>query len=156
MGQFPVIQSPMLDDVEKKLRPCPTYCHGFMGHDNRKLIEMLTEDHGTVHALGLTHERIADRLRSLTDAARVGWGDPELVEDRFLVEVHEIRGMLPCPWPHPGLYRKGFVRLENIKTGEKLAWAELSIHLIRQHGFYQGKGSPFRLDPRDLKRILEL
>lgn len=156
MTRYPIIQSPMLDDIEHRLRPCPTYCHGFLGEDERKLVQILTEDQGTVHALGLTHIGIAERLRSLTEAARGGWGDPELVDDKFFVEVHEIRGKLPCPWPHPGLYQKGFTRLENIKTGEKLVWTELSIHLIGEHGFYEGKGSPYRLDPKDLKRILEL
>lgn len=129
---------------------------GFMGSDRRKLIEVLTDDQGTVHSLGLSHRAIARRLREITEQARGGWGDPVIVEGKFEVEVQEARGKIPCPWPHPGLYCKSHVRLKKIETGETLVWSDLAIHLIEAHGFYQGRGSPYRLEPAELKRILEL
>ncbi len=156
MGRSPVIQSPHLDRVEQNLRSRPGHAHDFLGEDRRRLIEILTDDLGTVHALGLTHEAVADRLERITDAARKGLGDPILLEGRFRTEVQEARGKLPCPWGHPGLYRKSLVSLFRVDTGESLQWTDLSIHLVRAHGFYQGKGSAYRLEPADLKRILEL
>jgi hypothetical protein len=127
-----------------------------MGSDRRKLIEILTDDQGAVSSLGLNHEAIARRLRELTDKARHGLGDPILVDDKFWVEVDEVRGSIPCPWGHPGLYRKTHVKLEKAETGDKLLWSDLVIHLIEEHGFYQGRGSPFRLEPCDVKGILDL
>jgi hypothetical protein len=129
---------------------------GFLGYDPRKLIEILTEDQGTVNSLGLSHGIIAERLKVITEEARDGWGDPVVVEDKFEVEVHEARGKIPCPWGHPGLYPKTHVKLEKIGTGEALIWSDLAIHLIGEHGFYQGRGSPYRLDPSEIKRILEI
>ena len=156
MKDRPVKQSPELDRVEQNMRPMYLCAEGFLGRDPRKLIEILTEDQGTVNSLGLNHEAIAPRLMSITERARDGWGDPVVVEGRFEVEVHEARGKIPCPWGHPGLYRKTHVKLENRGTGETLVWSDLAIHLIEEHGFYQGRGSPYRLEPAEVKRILEL
>jgi len=156
MNSRPVKQSPMLNRVEQNMRPMCLCQWGFMGYEHRKLIEVLTDDQGTVSSLGLSHEVIAQRLREITESAREGLGDPVIVDGKFEVEVHEVRGKIPCPWEHPGLYRKTHVKLEKIETGETLLWSDLAIHLIGEHGFYQGRGSPYRLEPSELKRVLEL
>lgn len=152
MRHRPVKQSPELERIEQNMR----LRWGFLGYERRKLVEILTEDQGTVNSLGLSHEVIARRLREITAKARSGWGDPMVVEGRFEVEVHEARGRIPCPWGHPGLYPKTHVKLEKIETGETLVWSDLAIHLVEEHGFYQGRGSPYRLDPREVRRILEI
>ena len=156
MDDRPVKQSPELDRIERNMRPMCLCQQGFLGYERRKLIEILTDDQGTVNSLGLSHEVIAQRLRAITDEARKGLGDPVVLEERFEVEVQEARGKIPCPWGHPGLYPKTHVKLERIETGETLVWSDLGIHLIEEHGFYQGRGSPYRLNPSEVKRILEL
>jgi hypothetical protein len=35
-----------------------------------------------------------------------------------------------------------------------IRWSDLSLHFIEAHGFFQGKGSPFRLEPRGLVEAL--
>ncbi len=155
MGKYPIFQSPLLDAVEKNMRPCGL-SHSFLGSDSRKLSQILEDDQHTVNALGLTHEAIAGVLQELTDKGREGWGDPVKIDDIFEVEVHEVRGTIACPWGHPGLYRKSHVRLINTETARTLAWSDLGIHLIAAHGFYQGRGSPYRLDPAAVKEILRL
>jgi hypothetical protein len=156
MNGRPVKQSPELDRIERNMRPMCLCQRGFLGYERRKLIEILTDDQGTVTSLGLSHEMIVQRLRAITEKARDGWGDPVIVDGKFSVEVNEVRGKIPCPWGHPGLYPKTHVTLEKIETGETLIWSDLGIHLIEEHGFYQGRGSPYRLDPSTVKRILGL
>lgn len=156
MNGRPVKQSPELDRIERNMRPMCLCQRGFLGYERRKLIEILTDDQGTVNSLGLSHEMIAQRLRAITEKARDGWGDPVIVDGKFSVEVNEVRGKIPCPWGHPGLYPKTHVKLEKIETGETLIWSDLGIHLVEEHGFYQGRGSPYRLDPPEVKRILEM
>jgi len=156
MEGSPVKQSPELDRIQQNMRPLCLCQQGFLGNDPRKLIEILTEDQGTVNSLGLSHAIIAERLKAITEKARGGWGDPVVVEEKFEVEVHEARGRMPCPWGHPGLYPKTHIRLKKIGTGENLVWSDLAIHLIEEHGFYQGRGSPYRLDPLKVKLILEI
>lgn len=156
MEGSPVKQSPELDRIQQNMRSLCLCQQGFLGNDSRKLIEILTEDQGTVNSLGLSHGNIAEKLKAITEKARGGWGDPVVVEEKFEVEVHEARGRMPCPWGHPGLYPKTHIRLEKIETGENLVWSDLAIHLIEEHGFYQGRGSPYRLDPLKVKLILEI
>lgn len=148
----PVKQSPNLDLVEQEMRRIGMGT--FLGSDRRRLAEILDDDHESVHALGLTNEQIASRLEEITHIAKKNLGDHFTLEDRYEVRAEEHRGMIPCPWGHPqGLFFKSYVELRDKKRGETLIWSDLSIHLIRAHGFFQGKGSPFRLEPRVLKQV---
>ncbi len=152
MGRYPVYQSPQLDVVETRMRRSGDP-HGYLAGDSRALISILTEDDRTVKALGLTHEAIAARLRAFTEAAKRAFGGPVVVETLWRVSLEDFRGRLPCPWGHPGLYPKTHVRLERLDTGETLQWSDLSLHMIEAHGFYQGLGSPYRLDPEKVAAI---
>lgn len=148
----PVKQSPHLDLVEREMRRIGMGT--FLGSDPRRLAEILDDDHEVVSALGLTNEQIASRLEEITHTAKENLGERLTVEDRYEVLAEEHRGMIPCPWEHPqGLFFKSYVELRDKKSGETLIWSDLSIHLIREHGFFQGKGSPFRLEPTVLKQV---
>ena len=107
------------------------------------------------HTLGLSHEAIARRLEELTRVAKKEFGDTVTIEDRYDVWADEARGAIPCPWQHPnGLFRKSRMEIKDLKSGKRLIWTDLSVHLIRAHGFYQGKGSPYRLEPKVIKDML--
>ncbi len=115
---------------------------------------MLDDDHDLVNSLNLSHEEIASRLEEITRAAKMKLGDRVTLENRYQVRAEEHRGMIPCPWGHlEGLFAKSYVELKDNSTDNILIWSDLSIHLIREHGFYQGKGSPFRLEPKVLKQV---
>ena len=149
----PVKQSPVLDRVVAEMQSISTGT--FLGADSRGLCEILTDDQGRVHSLGLTHEEVANRLEALGRVARRRLGDIVEVEDRYEISADESRGMIPCPWTHPqGLYRKSHFELRDRRSGKTLKWTDLSLHLIREHGFYQGRGSPYRLEPRIIKEVL--
>jgi hypothetical protein len=148
----PVKQSPHLHQVEYEMRRIGMGT--FLGSDKRRLTEILDDDHELVNSLNLTHEEIASRLEEITRAAKKKLGDRVTLENRYEVRAQEHRGMIPCPWGHlEGLFAKSYVELRDLSTGNILIWSDLSIHLIRGHGFYQGKGSPFRLEPKVLKQV---
>jgi hypothetical protein len=156
MGSVPYFQTPALEEIQKRLAPCDDFRHGFMGTDQRRLGEILQADNATVKNLGLTHKAIADALTRLTEEGKKGQGLPVTVDNKFLITVDMARGKLPCPFGDKGFFRKTSVTLKKISTNEQLAWSDLALHLIEAHGFYQGKGSPFRLDPANIAKILEL
>jgi len=151
-----VKQSPELEDIQRKMQPGRISLNGFLGSDRRPLAEILDHDHNRVRKLRLTHQEIADRLKFFMKKARRGLGTPVTVEDDFVVRAEEWRGGMPCPWPHPGLYRKGIITLQKLSTGEKLQWTPLNVHMIREHGFYEGRRSDCRLDPEHVARVLNL
>ena len=150
-----VKQSPELDAVEKEMRRLGT--GSFLGADPRRLGEILDADNSLVVSLDTTHERIASVLEEITREAKRALGDPVEPKPGLTVHSEEARGKVPCPWRDPGMiFQKGRIVLKDEKTGEVLVWTELSVHMIRVHGFYQGLGSPYRLEPAVLKRILNL
>lgn len=149
-------QPPELQRVQARMGPGAVGLHGLLGNDHRSLAEILEEDDNAVRVLGLTHEAIADRMQQFTQAGRPGLGNPVTVEDRWEVSVEEWRGGMPCPWPHEGLHRKSNIVLTDLTTGEQMEWTDLTIHMIRAHGFYQGRGSRYRIEPKRAKRVLDL
>lgn len=149
-------QDPKLDTIQKIMVPGEISRIGFLGHDTRKLVDILLEDGQTVTGLGFTHQDLAGAMAALTDAGREAFGNPVMVGGFLEVIVEDSRGMMSCPFHHQGLYSKENTFVTNIKTGETIGWTALNIHMIREHGFYEGLGSPFRVEPQALIRILEL
>jgi hypothetical protein len=46
--------------------------------------------------------------------------------------------------------------VRNTKLGREVTFTDMHIHMIGSHGFYEGKGSPFRLEPKQLAEVLEI
>ncbi len=143
-----------MQQLEEVLRSSRLVADGFMGDDPRILEEILDHDAAEMAGLGTTVDAIADRMQELTDLARTGLGTTVKLEDRLEGFVQETRGAMVCPWPHSGSYSKHVTTVRRTDTGETIRWSDLSIHFIRAHGFFEGRGSHFRLEPKDLVRIL--
>jgi hypothetical protein len=129
---------------------------GFLGDDRRPLVDILLADETAVKALDLDHPRIAARMRELRDAGMAGLGEFVEVAPHFEVRVDSVRGRLPCPFGDPGVFPKTNVTVRNRRTDRESTYTDLHIHLILAHGFYEGRGSPFRLEPKDLAEVLEI
>ena len=138
------------------MRPGVITLHGFLGPDDRNLIDILTEDDGEVNRLGLSHEQIARRMEELRDQGKRGLGEFIKVQPHFQVRVEAVRGKLPSPFGGAGLHRKTNTIVRNDAAGREIAYSDLQIHLIFNNGFYQGKGSTYRLKPADIADVLEI
>jgi hypothetical protein len=149
-------QSPELEAIQQKLRPGVITAEGFLGTDPRPLSEIIETDDAAVARLGLTHELIARKMRDLHDAGIRGLGEFVEAGPHLEVRVDSVRGKLPCPFGDRGLEQKGFTVVRNKKLGHELSYTDLITHMIAAHGFYEGRGSPFRLEPTDLAAVLEI
>lgn len=149
-------QSPLLEVVQGRMRAGLITRDGFLGTDRRSLAEILDGDHNAVNKLGLTHRQIADRMAYLTEAGSKGLGTTVTVDEDYEVRVDAVRGLMPCPWEHKGLYPKVNVFLRDLRTGTELVWTALQVHMIGEHGFYEGRGSAFRIEPAQAKEALGL
>jgi hypothetical protein len=145
-----------LQKVVAQMQPGCLTRDGMLGNDLRTLQQILDADQAIVSRLGLTHADIARRLRGLTAIARRQLGNSVVIEDAFEVRLEEARGLMPCPFGHPRRYLKNVTFLRRLRTGEALQWSALGVHMIDRHGFYQGEGSPFRLDPEEIVRLLDI
>jgi len=149
-----VKRSPQMKRLEELLRACRVVSGGFLGTDPRILEEILETDAAELAGLGVTREEVAARMREITVQARKGLGTPVRMDPKREVSADDNRGKIICPWPHAGSYDKTITTVRRTDTRESLRWSELSRHFIEEHGFFQGRGSAFRLEPRVLVRVI--
>lgn len=148
-------QSPRDKKLEEVLRSSKLVAGGFMGTDPRHPVEVIEQDAVELEKLGVTLDVMAGRMRELTELAkpRLGnWIDSTF--DQLRVKSEDFKGMLVCPWPHAGRFDKRITTVERLDTGHKLSWTDLNIHMIEQHGFFEGRGAFFRIEPAEIVQIL--
>lgn len=147
------------------MRPGAWSVNGFLGPTER-LIEVLSADAAVLDSLGVTASHLADRLDHLLGAAKIS-RDRRATVGAHDVRVEISRGFQLCPWTIDRLAGQcvagGGVThastrwwLHNRSSGEHLQGPGLLVHLMRAHGFFEGRQVPDRVDPRDLARILEV
>ena len=127
---------------------------GFLGDDNRHLAEIIQDDLTVVERLGFTPQELAERMRALTEAGKTGLGRPVDVDGKIAVTVSDDRGTIPCPFSDNYRTTKQTTQATNLKSGLTLRWSDLNIHMIGEHCFFEGLGSPFRIDPDQLVELI--
>jgi hypothetical protein len=149
-------QTVQMKAIQDKMKPGVIVRDGFLGPDARNLVDILTADEGGVGRLRLTHQDIARRMIGLREAGTAGLGEFIDVPPHFEVRVDSVRGKLPCPFGDPGIFPKTNTTVRNTASSREITYTDLHIHMIGSHGFYEGRGSQFRLEPQDLAEVLEV
>ncbi|TFG59331.1 MAG: hypothetical protein E4H36_14005 [Spirochaetales bacterium] len=149
-------QSPYLNKVQESMKPGVITLHGFLGSDSRNLIDILIEDDAAVKRKNLTHDLIAARMIEFRDSGAAGLGEFRRVPPHFEVKVDSVRGKLPCPFGEPGIHQKTNITVRNTVLDREITYTDMHIHLVQMHGFYEGTGSPYRLNPGILMEVLEI
>lgn len=148
--------SPEEKKAWENMKPGVITSQGFLGdQDDHPLNDMIESDREAMASITLDINQVAEKLYYLLEEGRKGLGEPITIDNTWIVRADETRGFLACPF-EDGIYNKTNLEIENRKTGKKILCSELSIHLLKDHHFLQGKGSPFRLSPFSLKEVLEL
>jgi len=149
-------QTVQMDRIQEKMQPGVYTRDGFLGTDRRKLIDILIEDDEAVKRMDLTHQLIAARMVEMRDSGMRGLGEFIDVGPHYEVRVLSVRGKLPCPFGDPGIFPKTNTVVRNTRLDREVTFTDLHIHMIGSHGFYEGKGSPFRLEPPILAEVLDI
>jgi len=136
-----------------RMAPGSIVAAGFLGEDSRPLADIIEADEEAFRALGLDFGLVAEGLGALLREGEAGLGSEVAHGKALVLSSDEARGKSPCPWGD-GLHHKGSVRIGLKGSADFLLVSELSIHLLKDHHFCQGRGSPFRLEPSLVKRIL--
>lgn len=164
---FEHVVAEILAFIEASMRPGKLSEGGFLGKDE-KLVDVLRADNETVMRLGLTHEKIADRIEYFINAVNTAQGfqgEGKLVDGKYLVGGKAYRGFQECPWgdTDTGMIGGKFMAyscfdlyVRNQEIGEQLNFPGGIVHLIREHHFYEGRQSPYRVDPEKAVRVLDI
>ncbi len=154
-----------LSEVERRMRPGAWFTHGFLSA-NSSLAAVLADDAGRLTALGVTAGQIGERLAELLKSdAKSDWFWP-FQTGEHTVEIRRRRGFITCPWA-PDEFEPCVVGHSTPPTAneflirrrgslQRLEGFELSAHLIRDHAFFGGPGSRFRLEPEEAVAVLGL
>jgi hypothetical protein len=80
-----------------------------------------------------------------------------LVDSKFQVFIQQFRGLQECPWECEYDPWSSFeFAILNRQSGEYITGPGLIVHLIREHQFFEGLESPYRVDPAKVVHVLEL
>ena len=148
--------TPELALAAQKMQPGVISLGGFFGDDTRDLATILNDQHAACRRLGVTWEAIGQTMEKAAAQAMAGFGCTLTVEGKWEVCADENRGKVSCPFPHPGMYQKTLYTVTNLRTGQTVRYTDLSCHLIKAHGFFQGQGAYFHLAPETLVEVFEL
>ena len=126
----------------------------FLGSDTRLIAQIIESDEAELRAAGLGADELARAMRRLTEKGMESLGD-EVQADGFMVRVEEYMGQIGCPFKHAVREAKRNTTAIDPR-GRVMTWTDMSIHLIERHGFFQGEGSDYRLEPLELAEFLGL
>jgi hypothetical protein len=129
---------------------------GFLGTDSRNPDEIIAADRVLLAGLGIDNKKIASALRSAYVAAERALGNPVELGPGVSAAHHEARGQIPSPFQEDGAFQKGETVVSDKSSGISFPITPLSISLIEKHGFFQGKGSPYRIEPDAAVQILRI
>lgn len=147
-------QSPELAIIQANMMPGALSAHGFIGNDSRSLADILHDDAKSLKKVGTTKEALAEKMLEITDFGMQGLGKPMDMEGHFEIVVEDYKGQLPCPFKDNVRLDKRQTLVRRLDTGVTMRWTDLNIHMIKEHGFFEGHGSTYRLDPVELARFL--
>jgi len=144
-------ENPADQNLRDRLEPGLISVEGFLGNDKRPLADIIAADTGTVEAEGLTVEALGDFLEKLHVTADAGWeGRVPMFDGKISVRSDETLGQIPCPFACGAQCHKAEVAVKDAAGNDLLRFTPLDAHLISAHGFFEGKGSHYRIEPAEL------
>ena len=140
------------------MRPGALSRLGFLGKDE-SLLEILAEDNRfVVEAKGLTHQELARHLH-IVGAVAVKYGQQEAFEFLYHGKRFKAKAVV-AKWTQPSPFRDDTksgtnITLRNLDNGQNVVYALLVVDMIERYGFYEGKGTPYRVPPTDIAAVLD-
>lgn len=149
-------QSPSEKNLRRNLGPSKFSAEGFLGHDPRPVDEIVADDLRTIERSGVSLEELLGALRHAYEAARQALGAEVEIRPGVVSVFYESRGRIPSPFRDGKTYEKGEAVVTDHASGRRLVLTELGLALIGRHGFFQGRGSRYRIEPAEAIEILGL
>lgn len=147
-------ENPAEQTIRDRLEPGLISVEGFLGTDKRPLADIIAADAGEVEAAGYTAKELGKFLEDLHLAADAGWeGRVPAFDGKITVRSDETLGQIPCPFACGTHCHKSVIGVKDAEGNDLLSYTPLAAHLIRAHGFFEGKGAPCRIEPAELIKL---
>jgi hypothetical protein len=148
--------------LEKDMRPADGSPAGFLGKDEKLLLVLAGDNEYVADAQGMSHQELARNLFAM-EAIWHKLGGPANPKEpvrclyygrRYEVRVDLTRGERKSPFDD-GTSSKAHVHVTNVENGQKLEYSGLVPHLVERYGFYAGKDSPLRVEPKQVIEVFD-
>jgi len=133
---------------------------GFLGKDER-LVEILVSDNEFVKSKGLTHRELAIPVLQICQHAIAKRGSTAQAVEiehggvRWRVQLVESKGFQYSPFDDKTKTNIDYA-ITNLDNKKMLKFSGLVPIMIERYGFYEGHGTPYRVEPADLIDLLGL
>ena len=133
---------------------------GFLGPDEKLLDVLVADNQYVVEERGLTHQELAKHLHAIGSIGRWQWFQRKEKAEfvyhgrRFKVTTVITKGLQPSPFLD-GTESGTNVTVENLDTGKKMWYGLLVPYLIERYGFYEGKGTRYRVEPSQVLEVFD-
>ena len=148
------INGQSIADLEKAMRPGQLSRAGFLGKEERLLDVLAADNKYVVDELGLTHQELARHLHVLGAIGKRETKEFKYHGRRFKIELLAARGFQESPFDD-GTRSNTNAKLANLDNGKTLAYSLLVPVMVERYGFYEGKGTPYRVEPRQILAVLD-
>jgi hypothetical protein len=148
-----------VQDLEERMRPLNDSMQGFMG-ENESLLEILAYDNELVRQSGLTHEQLAKPLSDMRQMWREAYsqGNEEVEVEyggtKYLISGTSWRGMQESPFQDEAATNIDLA-VTNLSNGRTIEFSGLLPDMIANYGFYEGRGTQYRLEPGQIAAVFE-
>ncbi len=154
-----------IDIVEKRLRPGNWNPDGLLGQD-QSLQQIIENDKKTLQKLGTTSKELGSLLSGLIERAEKNNSNRSGKDKNFYIEIIRTPGLASCPWSKEeftvcthgeGQKYLSYIQfnITNLNNKITISGNSLMIHLIRDHGFFGGPGTKYRIEPSILYTLLK-
>jgi hypothetical protein len=145
-------------DLEEDMRPGGLSTAGFLGEGERLLEVLAADNRYVLDERGLTHQELARPLRILgAVAVQQAVREPREVTyhgRKFKVRATLSRVFVRSPF-QDGTRTNCTVIVENLGNRKKLTYSLLVPQMIERYGFYEGKGTRYRVEPRAILEVFD-
>ena len=108
----------------------------------------MANDNDFILSHGLDHQVIANILRKTTPK----YLECDLTVKMFKTETTRYKGCQDSPF-EDNTYTNAKHTVTNLENGEKIEFSGLLIDMIGRYGFYEGKGTSYRLEPSSILKV---
>ena len=154
------INGKTIADLEKVMWPGAASTAGFLGKDEKLLQVMAADNKYVVDELGSTHQDLAKHLHAM-GAVWLWQLKNKQLEREFLYHGRKFKvngvatlGFQDSPFGD-GTKSGSDVTVHNLSNGKKLEYALLVPYMVERYGFYEGKGTTYRVDPRKVVQVFD-
>jgi hypothetical protein len=127
---------------------------GFLGKEEKLLNVLAMDNEFIVDKLGLTHQDIARPLQIAVAIGDKKRFDEQATVFRYHGQDYRIKMICYKGYQSSPFYDRTATscdaELENVTAKKKMKFSPLVPQMIERYGFYEGKGTPYRVEPADV------